>query len=53
MDNLAALDVKLASEQLKILDDASAVQLGFPHEFYERDMVRAFAYGGLRDRIVT
>lgn len=52
-DNLAALDVRLSGEQLKLLDDASAVALGFPHEFYQRDLVRTFAYGGLRDRIVT
>ncbi|MGB6451136.1 MAG: aldo/keto reductase, partial [Steroidobacteraceae bacterium] len=52
-DNIAALDVRLSREQLKLLDDASAVSLGFPHEFYQRDLVRTFAYGGLRDRIVT
>ena len=51
-DNLAALDVKLSGEQLRVLDEASAISLGFPHEFYQREMVRTFAYGGLRDRIL-
>jgi hypothetical protein len=27
------------------------VELGFPHDFYARDMVRALVYGGLGDRI--
>jgi aryl-alcohol dehydrogenase-like predicted oxidoreductase len=52
-DNLAALDVKLSAEQLKLLDEASVVSLGFPHEFYQRELVRTFAYGGMRDRILT
>lgn len=24
---------------------------GFPHDFFASDMVRTFAYGGMRDRI--
>ncbi len=31
-DNLAALDVKLSEEQVRRLDDASAISLGFPHD---------------------
>jgi aryl-alcohol dehydrogenase-like predicted oxidoreductase len=51
-DNLAALEVKLTAEQLEVLEEASSVSLGFPHEFYQLDLVRTFAYGGLRDRIL-
>ena len=52
-DNLAALEIKLNVEQLRLLDEASAIPLGFPHEFYRIEMVRNFVYGGLRDRILT
>jgi aryl-alcohol dehydrogenase-like predicted oxidoreductase len=52
-DNLAAVDVKLNSDQLGILDQTSAIPLGFPHEFYTLEMVRGFVYGGLRDKIIV
>ncbi|HEY2545475.1 MAG TPA: aldo/keto reductase [Candidatus Acidoferrum sp.] len=51
-DNLASLELKLSLEQLKILDEASRVELGFPRDLYEREMVRAIAYGGMRDSLV-
>jgi aryl-alcohol dehydrogenase-like predicted oxidoreductase len=51
-DNLRSLDVVLSSEQRERLDRVSAVPLGFPHEFYKNDSVRAMLYGGgMRDRI--
>jgi len=52
-DNLASLSLTLTGEQVKTLDDASQIELGFPQDFFRRDMVRAFVYGGLRDRIVA
>jgi aryl-alcohol dehydrogenase-like predicted oxidoreductase len=52
-DNLASADVSLFAKQLKTLDEASRIELGFPHEFYTRDMVRGLVYGGMRDRIVA
>ena len=51
-DNLASLELKLSPEQLKTLDEASRVELGFPHDLYDREMVRAIAYGGMRDSLV-
>jgi aryl-alcohol dehydrogenase-like predicted oxidoreductase len=50
-DNLACVDVKLGSDHLRRLDEASRIKLGFPHDFYTKDMVRTFAYGGTRDLI--
>ena len=50
-DNLACLDLRLDDAQVGRLDAASRVELGFPHDFYARDMVRALVYGGLGDRI--
>jgi len=52
-DNLASADVSFSAKQLKTLDEASRIELGFPHEFYTRDMVLGFVYGGMRDRIVV
>ncbi|MGD0462928.1 MAG: aldo/keto reductase [Tepidisphaeraceae bacterium] len=52
-DNLAALDLKLDRDQLRLLDEVSAVPLGFPHEFFREEFVRAIAYGGMRDKIIA
>ncbi len=50
-DNLSSIDVKLSAEQTARLDKASAVSMGFPHDFLTRDPVKAIVFGGLRDRI--
>ncbi len=52
-DNLASLDLTLSADQLKTLDKASRIELGFPHDMYARELVRGLAYGGLRDRILA
>ena len=50
-DNLACLDLQLNTSQVERLDTASQIELGFPHDFYARDLVKGLVYGGLRDRI--
>jgi aryl-alcohol dehydrogenase-like predicted oxidoreductase len=50
-DNLASLDLELSAEQLKSLDEASRIELGFPQSIYEREMVRGIRYGGVWDRL--
>jgi len=50
-DNLASLEVTLSPGQVKTLDEASHIDLGFPHNFYANEMVRGLVYGGLRDQI--
>src|ERR1700676_1648081 len=50
-DNLASLDLELSAEQLKSLDGASRIELGFPQSIYEREMVRGIRYGGVWDRL--
>ena len=52
-DNLASLDLTLSSDQLKTLDEASRIELGFPYGLYEKEMVRTIRYGGLRDQILA
>lgn len=50
-DNLASLNIELNGEQIGRLDEASRIELGFPHDFYENEMVKNFVYAGLADRI--
>jgi|SRR5262245_3549234 len=52
-DNLASFDLTLSADQVKTLDEASAIELGFPDNMYAKDLVRTFRYGGMRDQIVT
>ena len=51
-DNLASLDLELTAEQLKSLDGASRIDLGFPQSIYAKEMVRGFRYGGVWDRLL-
>ena len=50
-DTLGALDVTLAPQHLARLDEASAITLGFPHDFLRGAGTRDRIYGGLRDEI--
>ncbi len=52
-DNLASLELELTAEQIGALDKASAIEMGFPHDFYAKELVRTFSYGGLRDKILA
>jgi aryl-alcohol dehydrogenase-like predicted oxidoreductase len=52
-DNLASLDLELTREQVSELDDASAIEMGFPHDFYENERVKTVVYGGLHDQILA
>lgn len=52
-DNLASLTLQLSSEQIKALDEASAVDLGFPYEMFAQQVPSTFRYGGMRDRILA
>jgi aryl-alcohol dehydrogenase-like predicted oxidoreductase len=44
-DNLASLNFTLTDEQLQRLDAASAIELGFPHDFLARESVQQVIYG--------
>ena len=50
-DNLACLDLRLDEAQLGRLDEASRINLGFPHDFYANEMVNSMIYGGMGERI--
>ena len=45
-DNLGCLDVVLAETQVQRLEKASRIELGFPHEFLTRDLIRQIIFGG-------
>lgn len=46
-DNLGALDVQLTEEQWQRLETASAIELGFPHDFLALQSTRDIMFGGL------
>ena len=52
-DNLASLDLTLTREQVSALDQASAIEMGFPHDFFANELVNTFRYGGVRDKILA
>ncbi|HEY4164743.1 MAG TPA: aldo/keto reductase [Dongiaceae bacterium] len=47
-DNLGALDVTLNEDRRARLDQASAIGLGFPHEFLQQPLTRAVVFGGMK-----
>jgi len=49
--NLASLDVTLSDAHLAQLDEASAIEHGYPTSFLARDGVRGSVYGGMREAI--
>jgi aryl-alcohol dehydrogenase-like predicted oxidoreductase len=52
-DNLRSLQLELTAEQRSALDQASAIEMGFPHDFYQKEVVQTVVYGGLRDKILA
>ncbi|WP_225727060.1 MULTISPECIES: aldo/keto reductase [unclassified Nocardia] len=47
-DNLGALEVTFDAEQLARLEQASAIELGFPHDFLARPMTQNVTFGDLK-----
>ena len=52
-DNLASFDLTLESDQVKTLDEASAIELGFPYDLYGKELPRTFMYGGMEKQILA
>ncbi len=50
-DNLKCVEFELSPDYLKRLDDASAIQLGFPHDLMNIKEVKAMLYAGTYDSI--
>jgi len=51
-DVLGALEFELSPEQRSRLDEASRIELGFPHEFTATSNIRELIYGGTLERIL-
>jgi aryl-alcohol dehydrogenase-like predicted oxidoreductase len=47
-DNLGALEVDLTATQLARLDEAGAIELGYPHDLLAGDHIRAVTRGDLK-----
>ncbi|HEV3334191.1 MAG TPA: aldo/keto reductase [Bryobacteraceae bacterium] len=52
-DNMAAADASLSPEQWKILDEASRVEMGFPHDFVNSEFVKNLTTAGLHASIAA
>ena len=50
-DNLASLDLNLTADQRERLATVSRIQMGFPHDFLNKELVQAFSFGGLKNSI--
>jgi aryl-alcohol dehydrogenase-like predicted oxidoreductase len=50
-DNLKTIDVTLTDEHLKKLDEASAISLGFPGDFFKEEGVKLNSFGGFYDQV--
>jgi aryl-alcohol dehydrogenase-like predicted oxidoreductase len=50
-DNLACVQVKLAPALIERLNEASRIEMGFPHDLFATDMVRSVSSGGMWDQI--
>lgn len=47
-DNLGALDVALSDEHQQRLNNSSAIELGFPHDFLDRPLTRQMMFGSIK-----
>jgi len=50
-DNLKTVDVTLTNDHIQKLNDASAIELGFPGDFFREDGVKMNNFGGFYDRV--
>jgi aryl-alcohol dehydrogenase-like predicted oxidoreductase len=50
-DNLGCLNVTLGEEHLTQLNDASKIELGFPHDFLASGEIQELVYGGTRAQL--
>ena len=52
-ENLGCLDFELATEQVERLNQASPIDLGFPHSFLASDHVRGLIFGKTFSQIMA
>ena len=52
-DNLEALTIELSQEHMALLDEASAIELGFPHDLMAQPAMKDLHTGGHWDNLVV
>jgi aryl-alcohol dehydrogenase-like predicted oxidoreductase len=50
-DNLKCLEYDIPEKLMQRLNEVSAIELGFPHDFLNADGVKLVSFGGMKDRI--
>ncbi|RYY33957.1 MAG: aldo/keto reductase [Sphingobacteriaceae bacterium] len=50
-ENLKVVDLVLSDEHLKKLEEATAIPLGFPGDFFREEAVRTNSFGGFYDKV--
>jgi aryl-alcohol dehydrogenase-like predicted oxidoreductase len=50
-DNLKTIDISLTQEHLQKLDEVSAIQLGFPGDFFREEGVKLNTFGSFYDKV--
>ena len=50
-DNLGVLNMELGADHDRKLDEISKIDLGFPHEFLEREATNKHLFAGVKDRL--
>lgn len=50
-DSLGAVEFRLTDEQVRRLDEASAIELGFPHDFLAREYIEVIVKGDTWPRV--
>ncbi len=50
-DNLECLNFTLNDDQLNKLNEASKIEMGFPHEFLSSESIQDIIFGGTQDKI--
>lgn len=51
-ENLGCLNFKLNEKDLKLLDEASDISLGFPHDFLKEAGIRKLIHGEVEDKLL-
>ena len=52
-DNLSCIEFELTEEQMKMLNEVSKIELGFPNDFLNSEMLKDIIYGGTYSSIRT
>ena len=50
-DNMACLEFTLSPPEMQVLDEASKIEMGYPHDFLREQRVHEFLHGGTFEKI--